>query len=114
MHCGPIPENPSELLSSDRMRAMLQESMATYRFVILDSPPLLNRADSRILGSMVGATILVVKGGETPRQVVQYAESQARSVGTNLIGVVLNNLGKSMNDYSYYSVPRPKEEVAEV
>jgi polysaccharide biosynthesis transport protein len=113
MHCGPIPENPSELLSSDRMRAMLQESMATYRFVILDSPPLLNRADSRILGSMVSATILVVKGGETPRQVVQYAESQARSVGTNLIGVVLNNLDKSMNDYSYYAVPRPKDEAAE-
>jgi capsular exopolysaccharide synthesis family protein len=115
LHCGPIPENPSELLSSDRMRAMLSESMATYRFVILDSPPLLNRADSRILGSMVGATILVVKGGETPRQVVQYAESQARSVGTNLIGVVLNNLDSSLNDYSYYSVSRPNkyEEVAE-
>jgi polysaccharide biosynthesis transport protein len=115
LHCGPIPENPSELLSSDRMRAMLSESMATYRFMILDSPPLLNRADSRILGSMVGATILVVKGGETPRQVVQYAESQARSVGTNLIGVVLNNLDASSNDYSYYSVSRPNEneEVAE-
>ena len=110
LHCGPIPENPSELLSSDRMRALIQESMATYRFVILDSPPLLNRADSRILGSMVGATILVVKGGETPRQVVQYAESQARSVGTNLIGVVLNNLDSSLNDYSYYACARPNEE----
>src|SRR4029077_14104073 len=108
--CGPIPENPSELLSSDRMRALIQESMATYRFVILDSPPLLNRADSRLLGSMVGATILVVKGGETPRQVVQYAESQARSVGANLIGVVLNNLGSSLNDYSYYACARPNAE----
>ena len=110
LHCGPVPENPSELLSSDRMRALIQESMATYRFVILDSPPLLSRADSRILGSMVGATILVVKGGETPRQVVQYAESQARSVGTNLIGVVLNNLNASLNDYSYYSCARPNKE----
>ena len=110
LHCGPIPENPSELLSSDRMRALIKESMATYRFVILDSPPLLNRADSRILGSMVGATILVVKGGKTPRQVVQYAESQARSVGTNLIGVVLNNLDSSLNDYSYYSRTRPNDE----
>jgi capsular exopolysaccharide synthesis family protein len=112
LHCGPIPENPSELLSSDRMRALLQESMATYRFVILDSPPLLNRADSRILGSMVGATILVVKGGETPRQVVQYAESQARSVGANLIGVVLNNLDSSLNDYSYYACARPNDQAS--
>jgi len=110
LHCGPIPENPSELLSSDRMRALIQESMATYRFVILDSPPLLHRADSRILGSMVGATILVVKGGETPRQVVQYAESQARLVGANLIGVVLNNRDSSLNDYSYYACARPNQE----
>jgi succinoglycan biosynthesis transport protein ExoP len=110
LHCGPIPDNPSELLSSDRMRALIQESMATYRFVILDSPPLLNRADSRILGSMVGATLLVVKGGDTPRQVVQYAESQARSVGANLIGVVLNNLDSSLNDYSYYACARPNAE----
>jgi succinoglycan biosynthesis transport protein ExoP len=110
LHCGPVPENPSELLSSDRMRALMQESMATYRFVILDSPPILNRADSRILGSIVGATILVVKGGDTPRQVVQYAESQARSVGANLIGVVLNNLDSSLNDYSYYARTRPKDE----
>jgi succinoglycan biosynthesis transport protein ExoP len=110
LHCGPIPENPSELLSSDRMRALIRESIATYRFVIMDSPPLLNRADSRILGSMVGATILVVKGGETPRQIVQHAESQARSVGTNLIGVVLNNLDSSLNDYSYYACARPHDE----
>jgi Mrp family chromosome partitioning ATPase len=60
---------------------------------------------------MVGATILVVKGGETPRQVVQYAESQARSVGTNLIGVVLNNLDTALNDYSYYACARANEEV---
>jgi polysaccharide biosynthesis transport protein len=110
LHCGPVPENPSELLSSDRMRALIQESTATYRFVILDSPPLLNGADSRILGSMVGATILVVKGGETPRQVVQYAESQARSVGTNLIGVVLNHANTSLNDFSYSACTRPYDQ----
>ncbi len=110
MHCGPIPGNPSELLSSDRMRILLNESIRDYRFVILDSPPLLHRADSRILSSMTGATILVVKGGRTPRQIVQYAESQARSVGANLIGVVLNNLGASMNDYTYYACARPDDE----
>jgi capsular exopolysaccharide synthesis family protein len=103
LHGGPAPENPSELLSSDRMRALIRESIATYRFVVFDSPPLLTGADSRILGSMVGATILVVKGGKTPRQVVQYAESQAQSVGTNLIGVVLNHADPALNVYSHYA-----------
>jgi len=58
----------------------------------------------------VGATILVVKGGVTPRQVVQYAESQVCSVGTNLIGVVLNSLDSSLKDYSYYACARPNVE----
>lgn len=106
LHCGPVPENPSELLSSERMQALLRESITTYRFVILDSPPLLKAADSRILGSMVEGTILVVKGGETPRQVVQFAEEQARSVGTNLIGVVLNHLDVSLNRYAYHPYSR--------
>src|SRR5260370_29455475 len=74
------------------MRALLLEATAEYDFVIIDSPPLLDVADTRILASVVDATILVVKGGETPRQVVQYAQSQARAAGANLIGVVLNNL----------------------
>ncbi len=103
LHGGPAPENPSELLSSERMRALIRESIATYRFVVFDSPPLLTGADSRILGSMIGATILVVKGGETPRQVVQYAESQAQSVGTNLIGVVLNHADPALSVYSHYA-----------
>ena len=43
--CGPIPPNPSELLSSDRMPALIREAMAEYQFVLIDAPPLLNVAD---------------------------------------------------------------------
>jgi len=75
---GSVPANPAELLSSDAMRRLVQEAAAAYQFVILDSPPLLNVADSRILASLADSTVLVVKSGDTPRQVVQYAESQAR------------------------------------
>ncbi|MGH9680078.1 MAG: GumC family protein, partial [Candidatus Acidiferrales bacterium] len=89
---GPIPSNPAELLSSDAMRTLIEEASAAYRFVILDSPPLLNVADSRILASLVDSTVLVVKCGDTPRQVVQFAESQAHASGANLLGVVLNCL----------------------
>ena len=101
--CGPLPVNPAELLSTDRMRALLLEATKEYDFVVLDSPPLLNAADTRILASVVEATILVVKGGDTPRQVVQYAESQARAAGGNLMGVVLNNLDINSNGESYYA-----------
>jgi capsular exopolysaccharide synthesis family protein len=104
--CGPLPVNPAELLSSERMRTLILEATGEYNFVILDSPPLLNVADTRILAGTVDATILVVKGGDTPRQVVQYAESQARAAGANLIGVVLNNLDIHSDDDFHYAYCR--------
>ncbi len=100
--CGPVPPNPAELLSSDRMRTLLQEAMEEYNFVVVDSPPLLSVADSRVLAALVEGVILVVKGGDTPREVAQRAEGYALDVGANLIGVVLNNLDVRAGNYYYY------------
>lgn len=102
--CGPVPPNPAELLSSERMRTLLSEAKAEYHFVVVDSPPLLNVADSRILATLVEGVVLVVKGGATPRELAHRAGAYARDVGANLIGVVLNNLNLRGGDdyYRYY------------
>lgn len=105
---GPSPENPAELLSSDAMHALIREASTAYSFVVLDSPPLLDVADSRILASMADATVLVVKSGGAPRQVVQFAESQVRSAGANLLGVVLNNIDARGDDYRYFAYGYPE------
>ncbi len=99
---GPVPPNPSELLSSGRLEALLQEASAHYSFVLLDSPPLLNIADGRILVTLVEGAILVVKGGVTPRELVQRAQLCVTDVGAHLIGVVLNNINPHPDSY-YYS-----------
>jgi capsular exopolysaccharide synthesis family protein len=112
--CGPPPTNPAELLSSESMRKLIREAAATYDFVVLDSPSLLKVADSRILASMVDATVLVVKGGDTPRQVVQYAESQARSSGANLLGIVVNNLDIRFTDFPYCAYSSSEDRSVEV
>ena len=104
---GPRPENPAELLSSDAMEALIREATSAYSFVVLDSPPLLDVADGRILASMANATVLVVKSGGAPRQVVQFAESQVRSSGANLLGVVLNNIDARGDDYRYFAYGSP-------
>ncbi len=102
--CGPIPPNPVELLSNERMRTLISEAMKEYKFVVIDSPPLLNVTDSRILASFVEAVILVVKSGVTPRGLVQRAESQLLDMGANVAGVVLNNF--DFVDDSYYRYRR--------
>lgn len=48
---GPIPPNPAELLSTGAMKDLLSEAAAVYDKVILDTPPVLAVADTKILGS---------------------------------------------------------------
>jgi capsular exopolysaccharide synthesis family protein len=98
--CGPVPPNPSELLSSDRMQQLLAEAMREYQFVLIDAPPLLNVTDGRILATMVDGAVLVVRGGITPQELAQQAQFHVRDVGARLIGVVLN--GVDVRHHGYY------------
>ena len=102
--CGPVPPNPSELLSSDRMQQLLVEAMREYQFVLIDAPPLLNVTDGRILATMVDGAVLVVRGGITPQELAQQAQFHVRDVGARLIGVVLNDVDVRQHGYyqSYY------------
>ncbi len=100
--CGPVPPNPSEMLSSQSMSALIRSASAEYGFIILDSSPMLALADSRILAPLVNGVLLVVKSGTTPREQFMHAQSGIRSVGGNLIGVVLNNVDICTNGYYNY------------
>jgi len=100
--CGPVPPNPSELLSSQSMSALIRSASAEYGFIILDSSPMLALADSRILAPLVSGVLLVVKSGTTPREQLMHAQSGIRGVGGNLIGVVLNNVDICTNGYYNY------------
>lgn len=108
--CGLVPPNPSELLSSERMQTLIREAMAEYQFVLIDAPPLLNVADGRILATMVEGTILVVKEGFTPRELVQRAQLSVRDVGAHLIGVILNDV--DLRRDSYYDSYHPYHDCA--
>jgi polysaccharide biosynthesis transport protein len=98
--CGPVPPNPSELLSSDRMQQLILEAMREYQFVLIDAPPLLNVTDGRILATMVDGAVLVVRGGFTPQELAKQAQFHVRDVGARLIGVVLNDV--DMRHHGYY------------
>src|SRR6266581_2064082 len=100
--CGPVPPNPSELLSSQSMSALIRSASAEYSFIILDSSPMLALADSRILAPLVNGVLLVVRSGTTPREQLLHAQSGIRSVGGNLSGVLLNSVDIRTNGYYNY------------
>src|SRR6202040_751251 len=102
--CGEPPVNPAELLSSGRMRNIMEEAKRRYDLVVVDSPTLLNMADSRILASYVEDVVLIVRSRATPKHLAKQACANVRGADATIIGVVLNQLeiGDSEYSYSYY------------
>lgn len=100
--CGPIPPNPAELISSERMKGLLKVLSEKYDHILIDSPPLMNVTDPVILSTMVDGVILVVQAGRCTRDVVRRARQELSSVGAKIFGVVLNNLDIKREGYNSY------------
>jgi capsular exopolysaccharide synthesis family protein len=99
---GPIPPNPAELLNSRAFTDLLSQLARRYDRIILDSAPVLAAADSRIISALGAATILVVKCGSTRVKVVERACESLRGVGGNVVGLVLNRVPRSSDEYYDY------------
>jgi succinoglycan biosynthesis transport protein ExoP len=97
----PAP-NPAELLGSARMKETLRYLRDSYDYVIIDSPPVLPVADSVIVGTMVDAVILVIKGQATSKEVVRQAYSKLARLNVHVVGSVLNDVDVTSGDYYYY------------
>lgn len=100
---GRLPPNPAELLGSLEMAGLIEKLSSMYDYVLIDSPPILPVADSIILSRYVDGVVLVVKGGLTPRKVIQDARSRLEAVGARVLGVVLNDVDITGGDYYYYN-----------
>lgn len=100
---GPVPLNPSELLFSARMRALLDALYMLFNFVVIDAPPVMGMPDSVFLSTIVDGTILVIKAGETPRDALVTTKKIFRNVNARLMGVVLNGVKRNDLKYGYYS-----------
>lgn len=101
---GPIPPNPSELLSSKKMNLFMKMVMEQYDMVIIDSPPILAVTDSQILSQITDSTILVTNVADNNRDRISKAKELLEKADANIIGVVLNNkkMDTSTEDYYYY------------
>jgi len=102
--CGALPSNAANLLSSTRMRILLQELQAQYDIIVLDTPPVLATADAGIVASLTDGVLLVVRAGTTDRNAAQRAHQQLANVGARVIGTVLNDPGGEVakeGDYYY-------------
>jgi tyrosine-protein kinase Etk/Wzc len=92
---GTLPPNPSELLGSKHMRALMLELRKHFDMILLDSPPLNLVTDAAVLGAEADGAIVIARAGATERSALRYAMDQLRAVRAHVSGTVLNDL-----DYS--------------
>ena len=82
--------NPSELLSSERMKTLVREIKDRYqdRYIIFDTPPAQFTPEGSILASMVDGVLLIARSGKTSRELlVQVANNIGRE---KILGIVFN------------------------
>src|SRR6266480_839255 len=99
---GPLPPNPADLLSSHKLADGIAELRAKFKFIVIDSPPIMAATDAVILSVQTDGVLLVVRSGETPKAAFTRTRDLLRSVKCRILGVVLNAVDSSAPDY-YYS-----------
>ncbi len=101
IEAGPVPGNPSELLSTPAMGQFLREIREEYDIVLIDTPPVLPVTDSAIVAAQVDGVVLVYQAGKVGRLVLKRAKAHLDSARAKVWGVVLNDVQSEVADYSY-------------
>ncbi|MGJ7910838.1 CpsD/CapB family tyrosine-protein kinase [Neobacillus sp. LXY-1] len=99
---GPIPPNPSELISSRAMDAFFREARDLFDVILFDTPPVLAVTDAQLLANKCDGTVLVVSSGKTEKEQLLKAKDLLDSAQSKLLGVVLNNKKLENTNYYYY------------
>jgi len=97
---GPTPPNPPSLLSSDRMRELVESLREQFQLVIIDSPPVANLADAAILAAVSDGVVVVTRVGLTERAHLPAAAANLRHSPTPIVGAVV--LEPRTVDQTYY------------
>ena len=102
---GPVPPNPSELLASKRMGALLDWARNQFDYILVDAAPLGNVIDAAVIAPQCDGSAVVVESGKMSRRIVQGVVQQLKDAGCPVLGVILNKVEKahsrSYHNYKY-------------
>lgn len=106
---GTVPPNPSEILSSNKMKNILLDASKIYERIIIDSPPINAVTDAQILSGITDGVLLIVSSGSTNIDNAIRAKELLLKAKANILGVVLRKVKVnrrkygSSGKYYYYS-----------
>jgi capsular exopolysaccharide synthesis family protein len=99
---GPPTHSSANLLYSDKVPALMERLRQEFDMVIIDSPPMLDVPDARILGRMADAVILVTRVGHTTRDAAIAASQRFADDRIRVLGTILNDWDPRKSGQHYY------------
>ena len=99
---GDIPPNPSELLGSERMCAMLERYAGIFDFVLVDLPPVTVVTDALAISSWIDGLMVVVRQNYTERRALKDCMYQIQKLGSKFLGFVMTDADVSASGYKRY------------
>ena len=103
--CGAVPNNPSELAGSQRMKDFIEEIRSKYDKIMFDCPPVSAVSDPLMIAAATDGIIFVSKFNKVRREHARKTVQRIQDAGINIVGVCINDLdfeGKDSYYYSYY------------
>lgn len=98
---GPIPPNPAELLSGQRLHNLFEQFIKKYDMVIVDTPPIASVTDPLILSQHVDGVIVVTWAGKTTYDIFRKGLKQLTEISAPVTGIVLNRFNAKKSGYYY-------------
>lgn len=104
---GTNSPNVVDLLSSNKLGELIQKCESMYDLIIIDSPPVLDLADTLVLSKVVQSVLFVISAHSTKRETIKASVQQLKAIDAPLIGTVLNKYdirhgaGGTYNYYQY-------------
>jgi capsular exopolysaccharide synthesis family protein len=87
---GQIPNNPVELLGSQKMQELLSVALRSYNTILIDSKSILDVTDTKLLASQCDGVVLVIQFGKTKFEEAAEAKKVLKFAKAKLVGVVMN------------------------
>ena len=98
---GPIPPNPSELLSSEALAELMETLKERYDYIFIDTPPVSAVIDAAVISKYTNGAVIVVRPGSTKKEELVNVVSQLEFADAKIVGFVLNCVEDEHSGYYY-------------
>jgi capsular exopolysaccharide synthesis family protein len=100
---GPQPPSAAELLSGNRLKALITPLLETFDHIIIDAPPVMGMADAPLIASQMEGACFVIEAHGTNKSSARTAISRLRTADTTIFGAIVTKFDskRAFSGYGY-------------